>query len=683
MDKIFGNKVMGGKSFNEIEEESQMNELHENQQKSIKERLFGNNNIMNNMNGVNFSDKVMGGEKFDNFMSGKMNGLDSPGQYKERVSLLTRQSSNNPFNNMQKVSKNKGEIKMNFNNNMKNGSKKVNEYFGNNKIKNKMFGGSANNKMFGNAKNVASLFQNPFNGGNNVNNGSKKINEYLNSNQVKNKLFSDGVNNKLFGNAKNVTELFQSPFKKDNTNVKKTVSEVLGFGFKGTIPGINNNVSHKLFVPGALNKVFGMGNNKIAKDIKSKNKDLGFEDVDETVDTNKKTDMDYLGLPMLKGTTAADMESIHEFKPVSEVVSVNNIYPTRAKLYEGSNSQTDLNKFINSAATGSMEVPPGITLPDSLGTKIPSFKNPVSSNNGELSRLLMERNKVEQQLDEYKKAFTSQKDAGRREQYRKLMADLNRRLTDLDKSINDVKKFERETSNKGVIEKEKTQREKLKYDFERQKLSQQLGLSQKGFELSQKQAKYGIGRDIDKSILAEEMAKSERELAKQRLGLQTQAQSDKFTLERQRMKDAKQAGDITFMQSKLQAGQQLMGGLLGGKGQTDLSKVLGVSANDNQISRLVATRSPYEPQDSFEQKVFTSVGGTRPEMQQPIQPQVQFQPQDPQYQPQQPLPREQTIQPNIDWDRVTPQQAAQIDPEYAKYMSESGSGYRRGPYKKR
>ena len=39
----------------------------------------------------------------------------------------------------------------------------------------------------------------------------------------------------------------------------------------------------------------------------------------------------------------------------------------------------------------------------------------------------------------------------------------------------------------------------------------------------------------------------------------------------------------------------------------------------------------------------------------------------------------------INWNNVSPQQAAQYDAEYAQYMSESADEnvYRRGPYKKR
>jgi len=790
MNNMFGSKIMGGKSFSEIEETSQMDELRENEQRTIKERLFGNKNIMDNMTGVNFNERIMGGENYSKFMSGKMNSLDSASQYSERVSLLTKQGDNNIFNSINNP-KSDGGFKMNFDNNMMSGTNKVNEYFGNNKVKNKLFsdgannvmlGGSANNKMFGNVKNISGLFKSPFKGGNNPNVGSKKVNEYLGSNKVKSKLFSDGANNvmfgkgankKLFGNAKNVTDLFQSPFKKDNNNVRKTVSDVLGFGHSKKIPGIHGNIANKLFAPGAINKFFGSVGNKnvisdlhsknkiininaltgmsstmtgigiprignsrrvsIIRDFKSKNKDLAFTDVDDTVDSRKVSSMQYLGLPMMKGVVAADMSTAHEFKPIDDVINGNN---TTEPSIQKQTNQTKLNNFISSDKTGSMEVPTGVTIP---GLSAPTYSNnmsmkqPKNLESAEGSRLLMERNDILKQIAEYKDLFSKEKNIGGREQYRRLIADLNKRLIEIDKNIQDIKKYERETLNKSGTEKEKTEREWLKYDFETEKLGAQTDLLKDEFGLKTKEAAFGRARKLEQSILGEELAKGEQALSKERLTLQKQSLADKYALETQRLKDAKQAGDVAFMQSKLQAGQSLMGGLLGGKGQTDLSKVLGANANDGQIARLVATRDPFEPPVSyeqkvfstmgtassqqprvnFEQKVFESIGSSRKNMQpqmqqqnvqmeeqiqpqqiqvrpqirqevrQQMQPQVQFQPQDSQYQPQQQLPRERVARPDIDWDRVSPEQAAQVDPEYAKYLAESDSRYRRGPYKKR
>jgi hypothetical protein len=72
------------------------------------------------------------------------------------------------------------------------------------------------------------------------------------------------------------------------------------------------------------------------------------------------------------------------------------------------------------------------------------------------------------------------------------------------------------------------------------------------------------------------------------------------------------------------------------------------------------------------------------------QPQIQRQMPRPQPQPQmrEPAQRPQFQQrasygaPRIDWDTVSPNQAAQFDPEYAEYLKESNATYRRGPYKK-
>jgi hypothetical protein len=114
------------------------------------------------------------------------------------------------------------------------------------------------------------------------------------------------------------------------------------------------------------------------------------------------------------------------------------------------------------------------------------------------------------------------------------------------------------------------------------------------------------------------------------------------------------------------------------------SKSFAEKVNDSVTKRKPEEVVAEERQRREEQQMVQPQAPQQPQMYSPQQQVQRVQPQAPQ---QMGAPGTLPIErraPSVDWDHVSPEQAAPIDPQYARYMAESKDAvtYRRGPYKK-
>jgi len=278
-------------------------------------------------------------------------------------------------------------------------------------------------------------------------------------------------------------------------------------------------------------------------------------------------------------------------------------------------------------------------------------------------------------------------------------------------------------------------------DFLSDKFSKELSFEKKKFKAQQEE------KEANKLFGLQQFEyQKERDAAKDEQ--QTRKEKRAYDLEKTKLKMQEGKNDRALWESKLRAGENMLGSLLGGSNKpADLGSKVGSTDNSRNIAVMsgAAGSQGGNPQNmmmmaggmnqspSFGNKVAESVGANQqgkgwaqkvsesvgrkspdeimkeerqsveefapqqrpevvsqtpqPQIQQQIRPQVR-----PQVQPQQRVvPQQYGQQPMYmpqqepDWDEVSPQQAAQYDPEYARYLAESKgeTTYRRGPYKKR
>lgn len=316
--------------------------------------------------------------------------------------------------------------------------------------------------------------------------------------------------------------------------------------------------------------------------------------------------------------------------------------------------------------------------------------------------------------------------------------------------------------------------DRYKFDTEREQKQKQDMLqlqsnkskSERALQLEENRFEYGKERDqVGDSLrfmkLADDATQKEFTRMRQEKLDEAKLRNEErgFKLEAAKFRSQEQKNDLALWESKLRAGSNMLGGLIGGgEGPSDMSKAVGPIGGNNINNPIAVTgggSNPYAMAESigefsmgrsfgskvgesvgmptqsksFASKVNDSIGNRKPQevieeekqqgmMQyapqqniqpvapQPISPSQMGSSQEMQQQEeyeippvapqriQQPEMRPQYGRPgtlpverppaNIDWDRVSPDQVAPIDPQYAKYLAESKgeTTYRRGPYRK-
>ena len=112
-----------------------------------------------------------------------------------------------------------------------------------------------------------------------------------------------------------------------------------------------------------------------------------------------------------------------------------------------------------------------------------------------------------------------------------------------------------------------------------------------------------------------------------------------------------------------------------------ISQMTGTQQPSSYAEKVQETMSNKTPEEILKEKAAMKEQAIQQQMQQQMQQQPIQQPMQQRYS--QPVMQQQ--RPQMNWNNVTPQQAATVDTSYAKYLEETKgeSVYRRGPYKKR
>lgn len=317
-----------------------------------------------------------------------------------------------------------------------------------------------------------------------------------------------------------------------------------------------------------------------------------------------------------------------------------------------------------------------------------------------------------------------------------LLNELNKTKRADEKISFDEKKWDYDKKNKQQEAALKLGLAGRQQDFMEKKYASEQRFAKQKYKDSQEDKAFSQNFTYDQFLYQQQkdVMASEKDKSKQQMS---------YDLERAKLRIAENKGKLALWESKLKAGSNMLGSLIGGddslKGFTKMTGLgssgsglsmmasqSGQGANPQNMMMMAGGLSqslPFENKTqmivgdqqsdkAWAQKVNESIGNKTPEEivkdeqisnvqnlapvqnvqastqqrqqitvpQQPPQQYQRPQPQQPQFRPQ---PQQQYYEP--DWDEVTPQQAAQYDPQYAKYLRESAgeTTYRRGPYKKR
>jgi len=217
---IFGKNVLGGKDEEEYDDPSQS--YNEQQQRAI-----GNDGVLNALRPINFNDKIMGGQRINAFMAGKMPALDGSFAYTQRVKMLTGKGAN----------KMKDGLKRQYNTNVILGEdssmNKIN-------IMTKGFGGNTLNKnkinLLASSKSKSAIISSLLG---TESSNKNKISKMLGSNKGKHDI--NTINR----------------FLKNTNGSKDNISKLLGIGHKNktTNPFINSKSNIKQSKQSAINKI--------------------------------------------------------------------------------------------------------------------------------------------------------------------------------------------------------------------------------------------------------------------------------------------------------------------------------------------------------------------------------------------------------------------------------------------
>jgi len=309
------------------------------------------------------------------------------------------------------------------------------------------------------------------------------------------------------------------------------------------------------------------------------------------------------------------------------------------------------------------------------------------------------------QIDEARNKMNSATNDRDKRLYSNLLISLMKQRPSYDEEQKTLRAKSKEAWDKSKWEleqQEKSAEKEHKYNLGLAQLGAEYGLKEKQFEASRKDNKF------DKAMSQKQFYyQKERDSAKDLERLR----KDKiaYELEKSRIRRDEGKNDRMLWENKLRYGTNVINSVTG-MGATGVSGPASVPVFQRQpvtpqsisggniavgrvepnLNNMMMLTGANQQSMSFNEKVANMVGrGYTPPMQQ-TQPAPQYretQPMNYQEYRRQPNYRQPAQQPvqtrGVDWDAVTPEQAAQYDPENAKYLKESSDKrYRRGPYKK-
>jgi len=629
--KVFNGKAMGVEEKPDVAEEDSLEDT----------RFHG-------LEPINFEDKVMGGEKSKAFLSGKTNDIDGPKGYEKRLETIFKSNSSDGVTSYKDkdMSSFFSTPKFKFDNPFSNGGfnmkdKKQNVGFD----PKKFFQASSDTKS-----------SNPF----------SKVDGFFNLGSMKqNKSPSLDVNN-FFG-----TRQFDS-----KNTVMKPLQFSIGGNFNKTNLGFNNNPSK------VMSRITGSNNpERVSRTRIKQSKGLSlYGDFDGDKLAN------VLDCDPLNPNEQGNQHDLNAYMPSENPSTIQenferNTGVTREELF-GKTPRNDTSSFNNS--------------------RIPS------NNIGMIDRKLETTEERLKQL--YEDLSRTDNKSLRTSQSRSIeQLEKSRRslLEERSKELNRLDKLQGERPDQ-ELKKERFEFDKQKY-YDDKDMTRAQEERKKDLEM----LRLGVGLEQfgeDKKLQREKLD-FQREQSQSQLERQQELDKQKFRLERRKLNIQEGKNERVLFENKLKYGNNLLSGVIGSFGtQSDFSQKTGALSSGmtptelvkqpdnvsmfNQASKFDQSLGPVGTK-GFGQVVGESLGGSSAQPQPQPQPQVQPQPQ-PQPQPQvqpQPQPRAPAMSQDmkdrftrmgIDWSRITPEEAARVDPEYAKYLKESKgeTTYRRGPYKK-
>lgn len=727
MSNIFGNKVMG-KNNPERSRVRQVQKQQNVEQQEEGQRLEQDVNVQQNNNNSMFEGNVMGLENSKNFLSGKLKDLDGFKNYENRINkLLGKGAKMNETNDEEKSKMLMGSNDFNLISGF-DSSDKTNKILGD-------IGSGSGMKNF-------SLDIGGFS------NSNKKVNKVLGnigdkkstSNLFDKKLGQMGVGNRAFSGIDPNKEI------KDSMNyIQGNSSKHLNKTFN--MNGKNKSQYNKGYPD--INNKFGVFQNINTNTSLNKNqKNEVFENPFGIANTRMEQQK---GLPMFGDVDNDDVINALDCDPL-DPTEQGERHKVLRYLDSDTFAKTPGRNMIRNSAYDSADI-------DGDGDVEVDANQDGVKNDKDLK--YYQNMDPQDRIGLLTQEMINSDDENLKKRYASVIGKLEKSQRKREKEKVKSRKVEREQDRKDEkfeFKKEK-QKGKQQTELEKAKLQYGTGLmkKEKDKERQIEKSKLQYGTDLEKAQI-----KSERDLEKARL---------ENALERERLDVERSKNDIALWQSKIEAGQNMLGTLIGGsKMQGDVTGVMSTGGNlvqqdsryltgvgggnMNNMSMLVGGNQPRQDfqnkvmstvgqQSSgkpFMQKVQETIGGSGQVVQQTVSPQrtnaqptqqtninkrrsgTVTQPQQPQpqqveqpeptqnqveenvekenksqtVQKSQPTPQTQTMNRqnnfgrrnmreqlrNINWDKVSPDEAEKIDPDYAEYLEKSDdeTTYRRGPY---
>ena len=734
---IFKKHRLGATEDEEYEDPSQ---AYEQQQ----QRAMGEDGVLKALRPINFNDKIMGGQNAASFMDGKLSPLDGSFNYAQRVNMLTgkgvskMENENNVQNKIDNILGGSSPIdKINMMTGGFNASSKdkLSMLLGNSKSKKDIIssllgsGGSGTDKIskiLGDKHTKKGNALDSFFGSNSS--GTDKISKILgdrNRKKKKAKQFNfsfdkkTGFGNRAFaginmlGSTKQTTNKIKTNLANSRNSALNKIQQSFGIlNNKGFNNKINNNMSMSNSFK-SMHNLLGNPETIAKRRIKQQNNLPMFGDFDgdklinaldcDPLDPNKQGGQHKLTkyLPQQNNNKVSFTNESEDIVP--EEVDTASADIRMGNTYTGFDNVGNLTDLNNDGVVDNKDE----TMFNKM-SEIEYLKGQIEN-----AKTQKNRQKYILALKDLYKTFNNVED--QKTKRVKIKQDFDKEKWETEREDKNKKELLR---NKTILKSKELEKEKLDFDKD---------LAKQSFNAKREDKKFS---DL--------IGLAQFEYQKQRDSIKDKKQDDKdkrtFNLEKQKLKMESGKNDRMLWESKLKSGQNMLGSLIGGGNKpADLGSKVGSADNTKKLALMSGAMSqggnpqsmmmmagamnqtqPFENKANmivgrqssnkgWAQKVNESIGNntveqimkqeqdnnianyapqqreniTIPQRPQPMQQPIR----------QQPQPMQQPMIPdNLDWDSMSPEQIAQYDPEYAKYVAEAEAegktGYRRGPYKK-
>ena len=785
-----------------VPEREEMALTQEEEYQIQQQRVMNDDGLLKALQPINFENKIMGGQNFQNFIGNKLPQIHGALSFTQKINMLTGKGENKMESQIN------AQNKINQILSTSNGSKKVEDLLGTTNTKTKKFsvdeyfkpGKSSSNKiseLLGNNNKQKSKFK-----FDDVMGFGKRAYTGIN---VQNKL------NEEFGTGKNKKTNNKQSF--SGMNIQNKLTEAFGMqknkkSNMGMQPFAGINIQNK------LNNAFGIGMNKKSNITNQKNNTIKKINNGFGINTSNFNIKKFIGNPektantRMKQQNGLPMFGDFDGDKVLNMFDCNPLDPTKQATYHDmigrlksnvgtmkdnavsgyntvknklgltgnkqnlsndkiSNGPTDIyskGQYIDATKLNLLDndsqnqrvIKP--TTPDTMiaqrgeqgfGTTFGTTKLSGPGNNGNIgldtnndgivnkldnnvSNIVSNNrvsavdklNKQAQQLFILMENASTEKERKKyASMYTSVLQNIRTEGTlDLQNRKFDAERFDKKSEKIGKVTLGTQQ-----YELQKDKFNFEKDLTQQKFDESKKDSR-------TKKVLTQDAFDYQKERDTMSDALKLKNADKSFALEKQKLAVLAGKNERAMWENKVKAGSNMIGsivgsgnslkgfenvvsgmnnssstgqginmmtGRVGGNSQNMMMMAGGLTQSEPMSSKIMSTVGGQSQSKSFAQKVNESVTRKTPEEvmeeeklqqytpqqnEQVIQQPIQQQPQ--QYSQQRPVfyaqPQQmQGREPN--WNNLSPQEAAQYDPEYARYMAESKEEnvYRRGPYKKR